>query len=226
MNDILAVINQCEKQMEAALWSLEAPGEMEKALAAYQQVEARLESLEIGDIHPAYPEQQRVLSYCLMRQGNLLRQMGQPQAALALSQREIAAARACGDTIALARSLMSNGTNFIVTGQQEKGLGLLEESRSLFASQDAYDYQQGLGWYWILQADLVNAGLVNKPPLEVVRAAGSALSILKPIENWAGVARALAARAQAFDRLGNAQAAEDDRLEQKRFEGMVEKRQD
>jgi len=222
--DILAVINQCEKQMEAALWSLEAPGQHEQALQIYRDVETRLDGLELGDIHPAYMEQQRVLSYCLMRQGNLLRQMGQPQQALALSQREIAAARASGDPIAFARSLMANGTNYIVTGFLEQGMRLLEESRKLFESREDYDYRQGLGWYWILQADLINAGLVKQKPEEAIRAAGHALAILRLIENWIGVARAYAARAQALEKLGNADAATEDRLEQNRYESMVEKR--
>ena len=56
----------------------------------------------------------------LMRQGNILRQMGKSGQALALSEREIAAARASQNGITLARSLMSNGTNQIVAGQAGK----------------------------------------------------------------------------------------------------------
>ncbi len=222
--DILATLKQCENQMDAALWSLEVPGQNDKALEVYQEVETRLEALELGDIHPAYTEQQRILSYCLMRQGNLLRQMGQPEQALALSLREIAAARASGDSIALARSLMSNGANFIVTGDPKKGLSLLEESRLLFEKGDSYDHRQGLGWYWILQADLINAGLVTKSTSESIKAAGQALTILRPLENWPGVARAFSARAQALENLGKTAEAEGDRQEQKRYEAMVEKR--
>jgi tetratricopeptide (TPR) repeat protein len=215
-------IKEIENQIEKALWGLEVHDELNKALEVYQDTEAKLKALGLSEDNPAYPEQQRVLSYCLMRQGNILRQTEKPQEALELGMREITAARASGDEITLARSLMSTGANLIVNGEIERGLRLLEEARELFERGDSYDHKQGLGWCWILQADLANAGLVNREPAEVADIATHALDILKPIENWPGIARAYAARAKAYERLGNEEAAANDRQEQKISESRIE----
>ena len=161
-------VKEIEHQIEKALWDLELHEELDQALQVYRGAEAELEGLNITAKNPAYGEQQRVLSYCLMRQGNILRQMKKPGEARGLGEREIAAARNSGDGITLARSLMSSGTNFIVMGEIRNGLGLIEEARRLLESGDSYDHKQALGWYWILQADLANAGLVKNTPAEVI----------------------------------------------------------
>lgn len=214
-------IKEIENQIEKALWEVELNEELEKALEIYQDAEAQLEKLGINADNPAYAEQQRVLSYCLMRQGNILRQMDKPQEALALGEREIAAARASGDEITLARSVMSNGTNLIVAGKIKPGLKMLDDARELFEKGESEDHRQGLGWYWILQADLVNAGLIEMEPAELVNITTRALDILKPIENWPGVARAYAGRARAYQKLGNEQQAVKDHQEQMIYESKV-----
>jgi len=203
MNEKIKVIQEIEKEIEEALWSLEVHEEIEAAYRVYLDAETKLLAIKIATSDFEYTEQQRVLAYCLMRQGNLLRQMGKPEEAFLLSKREIAAARASKDEIMLARSLMSYGTNRVVAGEVNEGLALLDEASEIFTSGDSYDYQQGVGWYWILLADLSNAGIIEKEPVEVVEIATRALEILKPIENWPGVARAYAARAEANKRLGN-----------------------
>jgi tetratricopeptide (TPR) repeat protein len=172
--------------------------------------------------YPAYPEQQRVLAYYLMRQGNAVRQLGQPQEALARGEREIAAARASGDDIALGRSLMSNGASYVAAGQVEQGLEMLEQARALFERGDSYDHRQGLGWGWILQAVLVNAGLTTPERRAAIAAADRAPAVLLPIENWPGVVRAYAARAQAHESLGDSTAAAADHAAQQRHKSRIE----
>jgi tetratricopeptide (TPR) repeat protein len=216
--ELIDRISDIEAQIEKALWDLEIPGKLNEALDAYRNAEAQLEKLGITSGDSAYREQQRVLSYCLMRQGNILRQMGQAQQALLLGEREITAARASADSLMLARSLMSNGTNLIVTGNLPKGLDLIEKARQLFESNPGVDYQQGLGWYWILQADLANAGLIKKDSVVVIENSNRALEILRPIENWPGVARAYAARSVAQRKLGDETAAERDHTQQLYYE--------
>jgi hypothetical protein len=209
MDAKLTRIKECEARIEEALWSLEIAGENEKALKAYQAAEAEL-GVFLGDpTGPVVAEAQRVLAYCLMREGNVLRVLGRSEEAGRLSEREIVAARASGHSLTLARSLMSHGTNLIVGGHADEGSRLLEEARTLFSGGDSPDHRQGLGWCWILRADLMNAGLLTWDAGAVVAAAESALSLLLPIENWPGVARAYAARAQARERLGDPAAASD-----------------
>jgi len=221
MTETRAQIGQIEDQIEEALWSFETGGDNRSALAAYQEAETSLQALAIQAGDTDYAEYQRVLAYCLMRQGNILRQSGQIQEALALSEREIAAAWACGDSITLARSLMSNGINQIVAGWLTGGMELMEEARSLFAMGDSYDHRQGRGWCWLTQADLINAGLLAGGPPGVIEAADRALEILLPIENWPGVARAYEARALARERSGNQPAAKADRLAQRQAESRI-----
>ncbi len=221
MQELSEKIKAIENQIEAALWDSEVHEELEKSLRAYQDAEGNLNELGIGENDPAYPEQQRVLSYCLMRQGNILRQLGKPQEALELGKREVVAARASGDEITLGRSLMSNGTNLIVAGNKDDGLKVLDDARKVFNLGESYDHQQGLGWYWILQADLANAGLVKREPAEVIDITTRALEILEPIENWPGVARAYAARVIARVKLGDEEGAARDRQEQAVYEGKI-----
>jgi hypothetical protein len=128
MTDKLEDIQGIEKQIEQALWDLEVHDKFKEALEIYQDAESKLTALELRLEDSAYAEQQRVLAYCLMRQSNLLRQMDKSAEAFALSERELAAARLSGDEITLARSLMSNGANYIVAREIEKGLKLLERS--------------------------------------------------------------------------------------------------
>jgi tetratricopeptide (TPR) repeat protein len=218
VSESITVINQYEDRIENALWSLEVPGDLEGALAVYQAVETDLEALSISPDNVAYSEYQRVLAYCLLRQSNILRQMGQTSEAQEIGQREIAAARASGDQLTLARSLMSNGTNLIVGGEIDDGLSMVDESRTLFEAGDSDEFKQGLGWYWILQADLANVGLVDLQAGDIVHAADQALAILTPLENWPGIARAYAARAQAYESIGDEAAAAADRQQQGYFE--------
>lgn len=221
MTDKEASIQQLEEKIDHTLWSLERRDDIDRALAVYRRVEAKLMSLDIPRNGPNYIQQQRVLAYCLMRQGNVLRQLGRPQEALALSQREITAARASGDDIALARSLMSAGVNHIVSGQIEQGRQMLDDASALFERGDSDDHQQGLGWYWIVQADLINGGVLEEAASEAISAATQALEILMPIENWAGVARAYAARARTHDAIGEAAAAAMDRKAQSTYESKA-----
>jgi tetratricopeptide (TPR) repeat protein len=221
MNATTASIKSIEEQIEKALWELEVHEKLQQALDIYLDSEILLNSLIIQENSPEYAEQQRVLSYCLMRQGNILRQLGKPEQAMALSEREIIAARASGDEITLARALMSNGTNQLVAGEIDKGLVMMDEARLLFEKGDTSDHQQGLGWYWILQADLANAGLVKKNPAEIIEITSHALEILEPIENWPGVARAYAARAIAYEKLGEHDLAVADREEQNKAEKKI-----
>lgn len=225
MEETLKRINEIETQVEKALWELEIKGQLAQALKIYRDAETELDKLNIEANPRAYTEKQRVLSYSLMRQGNILRQQGKPKAALALSEREIMAARASRDEITLARSLMSNGTNFIVAGKLEQGFKLLEEARGLFEKGESNDHKQGLGWYWILQADLSTAGLIKREPAELVEIASRALDILEPIQNWPGVARAYAVRASAHEKLGDTEQAAKDQAQQKNAESKIAQNQ-
>jgi hypothetical protein len=95
MDQRLTKIKQCESRIEQALWSVEVVGDNEGALEAYKAAEAELRAL-LADAAPSeMAETQRVLAYCLMREGNVLRVVGRAEEAGRLSEEEIEAARAC-----------------------------------------------------------------------------------------------------------------------------------
>jgi hypothetical protein len=148
----------------------------------------------------------------------MLRQLDKSEEALEVGKRELEAARAAGDTISLARTLMSFGATLITTGEKVRGLALMEEARRLFEQDTSYDYRQGLGWYWIIQADLAQVGITSTPPTGIIAFADTALSLLLPIKNWPGVARAYAARARANRTLGKINAAAADSIEQVKYQ--------
>lgn len=217
MDQIVETISAYEKQIDSALETYEQKEKLDEALQIYQTVECKLLELDLQSGHPAYPRMQAVLAYCFLRQANILRQTDQPEQAMQLSEREIVAARNSGDGITLARSLMSYGTTLIGQGKIDDGMPHLEEARHLFEGEDSYDHRQGLGWYWILRADIANAGLQNVDPAEAIGFSDNAITILEPIENWPGVSRAYAARAIANESIGDQEASAADRAKQKTY---------
>ncbi|KYK37185.1 MAG: hypothetical protein AYK18_10780 [Theionarchaea archaeon DG-70] len=210
-----------EDEIENALLSLELSGQLNKALAVYCTVEKGIEAVESSPGDPFYVEKQRVLAYCLMRQVNILLQQGQLEEALALSERELTAACASGDEVTLGRGLMSHGSTCIVNGNTKEGMTFIEKARPYFERGTTYDHAQGLGWYWILKADLQNAEMIPGNPSDVIHACDTALDILMPIKNWPGVARAYAARAHAYEKLGNHEKAAADRNAQSEYEKIA-----
>ncbi len=210
-----------EDEIENALSSLEMSGQLKKALKVYCTVEKGIEAVESSPGDPLYAEKQRVLAYCLMRQVNIFLQQGQLEQALALSERELTAACASGDEVTLGRSLMSHGSTCIVNGNTKEGMAFVEKARPYFERGTTYDHAQGLGWYWILKADLQNAEMIPGNPSDVIHACDTALSILMPIKNWPGIARAYAARAQAHEKLGNHEKAAADREAQSEYEEIT-----
>jgi hypothetical protein len=53
--------------------------------------------------------------------------------------------------------------------------------RSLFEKGYSYEHKQGLGWCWLIQADLIYADLIAGGPSKAIDASDRALAILLPI---------------------------------------------
>jgi hypothetical protein len=109
---------------------------------------------------------------------------------------------ASGHRLSIAQAMLSLGSTCLANGETERGLRLLADARPMFAHSDDDAHRQALGWWHIVQADLNNSGLISAPPEQALADAGSALAILRPMNNWPGIARAHAARAAAYERLG------------------------
>ncbi len=182
----------------------------------------KLESLEVEAQSTDYHEQQRVLAYAYLRIGNVLRQLGRSDEVLETGARELECARESGNDIALARTFMNFGTTLLTGGQAEKGLAYIEQSRPIFEKGESFDHKQGLGWYWILQAELGLAGIVEAEPKNLLSFLDTSLEILEPIQNWTGVARAYGLRAKVHESLGRMGLAAADRKLQTEYQARVD----
>ena len=220
--DINNKIKEAEGRIDSALWELEERGKLTDALEKYQAVAAALEGMKVDAQSSEYREQQRVLAYAYLRIGNALRQLNRGEEALQMGKRELECARESGDDIAFARTLMNFGTTLLTGGQVEKGLSYIEQSRPIFENGTSFDHKQGLGWYWILKAELGLVGLIKAEPQDLQGFLDTALETLKPIENWAGVARAYELRAKVNETLGRADAAANDRKLHLKYKARVE----
>ena len=215
-------IKKAEERIDSALWGLEKHGELAEAMERYQAVAMELESLEVKAQSTDYHEQQRVLAYAYLRIGNVLRQLGRSDEALQVGARELECARESGNDIALARTLMNFGTTLLTGGQVEKGLAYIEQSRPIFEKGESFDHKQGLGWYWILQAELGLAGIVDAEPKDLLSMLNTALEILEPIQNWTGVARSYGLRTKVLESQGRTGLAAADRKLQAEYQARVD----
>jgi tetratricopeptide (TPR) repeat protein len=119
-----------EARLDSILHADERPGRLAEALDAYRGVETEHLTLGLAPTDPGYPEQQRTLAYALLRQGNMLRQLGRAEEALRLAERELEAARASGDPLTRARTEFSFGLNLLASGESGRGLRHLERARA------------------------------------------------------------------------------------------------
>lgn len=196
-----AALTELEQRTDEALGRLEQNGQWAEALARYQAAGAELEALGIPRRDPAHKAARRLRAFLYLREANALRALGRHAEARPLADAELSAAMASGDRLSIARAMFSLGSTCVANGEIERGLKLLADAGPMFAHHDDPEHRQGLGWWHIIQADLSNMGVSRTPPDEALKEADAALAILRPLENWSGVARAHQARAGALTRL-------------------------
>lgn len=225
MTDFEATLKDLQARTDSSLEALEQDQRWAEALELYQLAGAEVEALPIPRDDPtytgAYREARRVRAYLYLREANALRALGRPQEAAALGEKEVEAAWASGDMITIARATFSLGGTCLANGEMERGLKLLDDSKGMFEHGQGEDFQQGLGWWYIIQADIRNNGMLPDTPQAALELANQALALLRPLKNWPGVARAHAARAQAYDQLGNAEQARLARAAEQMAQGLM-----
>jgi len=224
MSDFTTRLQKLEEQTDKTLGSLEQDEQWAEALAVYRGAGAEIDALDIPKSDAAYTNARRLRAYLYLREANALRALGRPAEAEPLGHLELDAALASGDSLSIARAMFSLGATCLSNGEVERGLKFLDDSRPMFEHQDDFDHRQGLGWWHLIQADISNGGLARGEPQYALGQANKALEILRPLENWPGVARAHAARAKAYERLGEGEAARVARTAQKMAEEMLRRR--
>lgn len=223
--DFETALKDLQARTDSTLEALEQDHRWAEALEMYRLAGAEVEALPIPRGDPqykgAYREAKRVRAYLYLREANALRALGRPQEAAALGEKEVEAAWASGDMITIARSTFSLGGTCLANGELERGLKLLDDSKGMFEHGDGEDFQQGLGWWYIIQADIRNNGMVPDSPEATLALANQALEILRPLKNWPGVARAHAARAKVYDQLNNEEQARLARAAEHMAQGLM-----
>lgn len=203
MSDWSTTLQDLERRVDAALGTLEQDNQWAEALAHYHAAGAEVDALPIPKTDPAYRPSRKLRAYLYLREANALRALGRPTEAEPLADLELDAAMASGDRLTIARAMFSLGASCVANGQMARGLKLLEDARPMFEHGPDADHQQGLGWWHIIQADLSNSGLHQPDPAYALENAHHALALLRPLENWPGIARAYQARAKAYAKQGN-----------------------
>lgn len=207
-------IQTFEKQLGDALITYEQQDKYELALQQYKIIEYEIyQMIENGggEVSQAY----RLLAQCYLRQAGMLRQLGRLEEASVINKKEIESARLSDSSITYAQSLFSTGINLLSNRQIEEGLSLLMEAKKSFKEGDTSDHKQGVGWYWIILADLGNKKLISATNEEIINFASKAIGILTDIQNIPGISRAYAARATAYKNLGDYEKAEEDLIKSK-----------
>jgi len=187
-------IRSLEKQLEETLITLEQKNKSESALNSYRTIEHKLLVL-IESNNEDNKEIYRVLSQVYLRQAEMLRELGQPEEASKVHEKELEYAKRSQNSLTQAQSIFSSAIHLLSNRQMEEGLSLLEEAKRAFEKGDTNDHKQGVGWYWIILADLGNKKLIKVSRSDIVDYCNKALEILLPINNEAGVLRAYKAMA-------------------------------
>ncbi len=226
MTDPATQLGELEHRTHQALGTLEQDNRWEEALAIYRAAGAEADALVQGvpRSDPLYRPARKRRAYLYLREANALRALGREAEAAPLGELELSAAMASGEGLSIARAMFSLGTSCLVNGQPERGLKLIEQSKPMFEHVDDPEYRQGLGWWYIVQADLSAAGLVPTSAEYALECAQTALAILRPLHNWPGIARAHAARAHAYQRLGDTRAAQVARTAEQMALALVPKK--
>lgn len=198
-----------EKRLEEALVLYEQQEKYELALEHYRDVELEVANL-IESNGPEAAPAYKLLAQCYLRQAGMLRQLGRRVEANEVNKKEIESAKLSGDSIAYAQSLFSTGINLLSSRQIEDGLSRLKEAKDAFEKGESADHKQGVGWYWIILADLGNKGMIPAGNDEIIEYATKAIAILTEIGNLPGIARAYEARAIAYNNKGGDSQAEED----------------
>jgi tetratricopeptide (TPR) repeat protein len=214
-------LREIETRTEAVLGSLEQDGRWAEALQLYHSAGAEVDALEIPKTEATFKEARQLRAFLYLREANALRALGRAAEAAELGHRELDAAMASGDSLSIARALFSLGGTYLANGESERGQKFLNDSRPLFEHIDDADHRQGLGWWHIIQADINNNGLAPGQPEAALKSAEAALEILRPLSNWPGIARAHAARVQAYKRMGEVEQARVATAAQKMAEAML-----
>ena len=222
--DAAARLRAMEQRTEAALGALEQEGRWAEALEIYHAAGMEVDQLDPPKTDTAYKEARKLRAFLYLREANALRALGRPAEAAGLGHRELEAAMASGDSLSMARAMFSLGSTLLANGEVERGLKFITDARPMFEHVDDFDHRQGLGWWYLIQADITHGGLAPGGPESALQAADQALEILRPLDNWPGIARAHAARAKAYERMGNSEGARLASAAQKMAEGMLRAR--
>ncbi|WP_108670333.1 hypothetical protein [Peribacillus acanthi] len=216
----ILTFNRIEKEMEEILHTYEQHNKFKEALQGYLEIEEKIVDF-MNKSEEGKTVGYRILSQCYLRIGNMYRSLGNPVEANKYNLKELECASRSGDTITYAQSIFSKAINLISNKNVQEGLKFLDQSKELFTSGSTFDHIQGVGWYWIIKADLANKGIVPQPNEAIIEFSNLALEQLLPINNYPGIARAYQARSIAYNAMGETALAQEDVIKTKEYQELT-----
>jgi tetratricopeptide (TPR) repeat protein len=205
---------------EGLVW--EEKGEFEKAIGTYDRVLKEVESFSPSNQLES-KEKDAVMAYVLMRKAGIFLQTGKTDLGEQLMHQALEHAEKSGNSLVIARAKLGVGVFYGSTNRLEEAERLMEEALSSFSKGKNYDDKQGYGW------TLLNLGGLHRRQGKLVEAKQrllEAITMLKSIENWVGVASAYEMKAKVDIDEVNHELAREDLLNAISFyekQGMKEK---
>ena len=204
MEDYACMIKDAEKMIEKAMWQTVTDENHERELEIYLKAKGILDSM--GDLSPSLKkEHARVLSYCLMRIANTEAILDK-KSGIEKERESLRLAEISEDEVQIARALLALGIGLLNQGKLPEAEN---QWRRVFKiaqdHEDNNDMQQVLGWTLVVRSNvLMGKSLYNQALALALEASG----ILSSISNYAGMAVANRALANAYRALGNNKQAE------------------
>jgi tetratricopeptide (TPR) repeat protein len=204
-DDRLSKIRDVESKIEAAMWQATTDDDHERELEVYQNAERDLKSLE--DLTPDLEQERyRVLAYCLMRLDETLVVMGEEEGALERAKESLRIAELSSDAVQIARSSLAVGIRLLNTGQLPDAEKQWSRVFKLAEGMDEdKDMQQVVGWTLIVRANVLLGKSLYNQALELAHRGNS---VLRDLNNYAGLAAAKAVLSRIHAALGDTEISE------------------
>jgi tetratricopeptide (TPR) repeat protein len=198
-NSNLLKIREAEAAVEAAVWKAVQDEDYEKELETYEAVKTNLIAL-VGLSPIGEKERDRVLAYCLMLIDETLVKMKQEEGAVQRAKEALEIAERSEDVPQIARCSLQYGMRLLNSGQIAEAEEQFQNVYELTKSREDPEMQEILGWMLLVRGHILNGKSLYNQALYVLQ---EAESILKPINNYAGLAQVYNLMARTYRNLSN-----------------------
>jgi tetratricopeptide (TPR) repeat protein len=183
-NDILLRIKEIEISIDDAMWKSLKDEDHKQELQAYEKAKKALESIDVS-VGEVKRERDRVLSYCLMRINDALKNLERSDGSIERAEESLRFAEESKDRVQILRSKLALGVALLNSGR-------INDAERLFAdiilhTKDEFQNREVIqvyGWTLIVRVNVLLGKSLYSQAQEL---ANQALDVLSGIENYAGL---------------------------------------